>query len=107
MSGNQPLGGNSDGGVIANAGEPVHGRLFAEPSELALGVAAFGLLNRFCGGSQSDGAFAARPQLAVPDEVERRGVKCRCAQASRDRALCERAARRHRRAHRGEVAGRS
>lgn len=75
MSGNQPLGGSDDGGVIAKTGQPVHGRLFAELGELALSVAACGLRNRFRGGSESDGAFEVRPQLAVPDEVERLGVE--------------------------------
>src|SRR6266478_5907729 len=52
----------------------MHQRFLAEPGELALGVAACGLRNRFRGGSESDGAFEVRPQLAVPDEVERLGI---------------------------------
>src|SRR5882672_853680 len=74
MSGHQPLGGGGDGGVIAESGEPVDEGFFAEPGELALGVAARGLTNRFRGGGEGDGAFEVRAQLAISDEVEWLGV---------------------------------
>ena len=62
--------GGNDGGIVAEAGKPVHEGLLAEPGELALGVVARGLGNGFCGGSQGDGAFEVRAQFAVSDEVE-------------------------------------
>jgi hypothetical protein len=75
MSGNQPLGGRGDGGIIAESGEPVDQRSLAEPGELALGVAARRLGNRLRGGSERDGAFEVRAQLPVPGEVEWLGVE--------------------------------
>src|ERR1700675_3195392 len=49
--------------------------LLAEPGELALGVAARGLGNRFCGGGDGDGTLKVRAQFAVSNEVEWLRVK--------------------------------
>jgi hypothetical protein len=75
MSSDQTLGDSGNGGIIAESGEPVDEGFLAEPGELALGVAARGLGNRFRGGSDRGGAFKVRAQLAVSDEVEWLGVE--------------------------------
>ena len=61
MYGNQPLGGSGYGGVIAKAGEPVYGRLLAEPSELALGVAVWAC----------EIPFVASPTVTVASRCDR------------------------------------
>jgi hypothetical protein len=74
MPGNQPLGGNSNAGVIAKAGELRPKRFLAEPGALALGVPAWGVGNRFHSNSERDGTFEVRTQLALCDEVGLLGV---------------------------------
>ena len=60
--------------IFAEAGEPVHEWLLAEPGDLALGVAARGLGDGFGGGGEGDSAFEMSMQFAVADEVEGFGV---------------------------------
>jgi hypothetical protein len=74
MSCNQPLGGGY-GGIITESGEPVDQGFLAEPGELALGVAARRLGNRFHRNSERDDAFESRAWLALLEEVERLGVE--------------------------------
>jgi hypothetical protein len=75
MSSSQPSGGSGNGGVTSKTGEPVDKEILAEPGELALGVVARGLGNRFHRNSERDDAFESRARLALLEEVERLGVE--------------------------------
>ena len=66
----QFFGGVDYGGVIAEAGEPMDEGFFAEPGDLALGVAARRLRNGLRGGSEGYCALDVRLQFAVADEIE-------------------------------------
>src|SRR4029077_14151726 len=56
--------------IVAEACEPVHLRLAPKPAELALCVAARGLLNRGTGLVHRDTALQYLTQFAVTDKIE-------------------------------------
>src|SRR5690242_15799570 len=74
MPHHQSFGGGDNCGIVAEAGEPVHKGLLAEPSDLALGVSASGLGDRFGGGGESDRSFEVGVQFAIADKVEGLGI---------------------------------
>ena len=56
--------------IVAESREPVNARLFAKPSELALGIATRGLLDRFDSGCKRSSPFEVFAQLGVADKLE-------------------------------------
>src|ERR1700747_831303 len=70
MPRHQLLGRRSNRRIIPKSRQPMHQRLFAKPRDLALGVAASRLRNRFPCGNERDCPFKVRAQLAVSDKVE-------------------------------------